>query len=935
MPDKFNAGSIIKTRNREWVVLPSTDVDTLLLRPLGGSEKEISGIYLPLKLEKIEPASFPFPDPNKIGDLASIKILRDAARLTFRSGAGPFRSLGKISVRPRPYQLIPLLMALRQDVIRILIADDVGVGKTVEALLIARELYDRGEINSIGVVCPPHLCEQWQKEIFLKFNLNAVVIRANTISQLEKSNSISVWKNYPVFITSVDYVKSDNRIENFLINLPDLIIVDEAHTCTKPITQDKAQQQRFNLVSKIASNKEGKQNLILLTATPHSGKEDVFLSLIGHLNSEFTKLDLSIISTQERIELAKYFVQRTRGDIEKYIGTGIVFPKRVPSEESYHLSSKYSELFKNVYAFLLGLLESGSQLAGHKQRVRYWAALGLLRSIMSSPDSGISSLRNRITKITEKVYAEEFDDSTYQSYVSDPFEKETTNDLEPSTVVQEAEEDFSDSERKKLKEFAERLKNLDGTKDNKLAKAISICKKLLNEGYKPILFCRFIATADYVAKELKQHFPNCQIISVTSELDEEQRDEKIKELSQHSNRILVATDCLSEGVNLQDWFNAVIHYDLPWNPNRLEQREGRIDRYGQNSREVKTILLYGEDNPIDGAVLEVLIRKAVKIHRSLGITVPVPVNSETVIQSVVNALFFKQDRNHQLSLDFGPEFTVQSFHDQWERNAEREKESRHRFAQHGIHPDEVIKELEETDSVLGNPKTVQEFIITAAQRLGGTTVIRNNGLTLNPNGFNPLLREKIKLDQKVDIAFDFPIPEGHIEVGRNHPITASLAEYVFESAFESNTNDKIFRSSAVRTNKVNIISNFYLLRVRYLIDSPNSVSSLLAEELATFGFTENEIISESESNNLLNEITASENIDSVYSKELIENAINNNENLQADIKKLINAKAERLLEAHTRLRKITKEGKIKVSPQFPVDILGVIVLVPTPKGVQL
>ena len=291
MSNNFNVGSIVRARNREWVVLPSADLDIVLLRPIGGSEKEISGIYLPLNLEKIEPASFPKPNSDKIGDLISTRLLRDAARLSFRSGAGPFRSLGKLSVRPRPYQFVPLLMGLRQEVIRLLIADDVGVGKTIEALMIARELYDRGEIKNIGIVCPPHLCDQWQKEFLSKFNLNAVVIKSNTISHLERSysdNAVSVFSYYKFFVTSIDYIKSDKRRDTFLLNLPDLVIVDEAHTCTKPIDNDKTQQQRWQLVSDIASDKN--QNLILLTATPHSGKEESFLSLIGHLKNEFSEV---------------------------------------------------------------------------------------------------------------------------------------------------------------------------------------------------------------------------------------------------------------------------------------------------------------------------------------------------------------------------------------------------------------------------------------------------------------------------------------------------------------------------------------------------------------------------------------------------------------------------------------------------------------------
>jgi hypothetical protein len=182
-------GSITRCRGREWVVLPSSTPEVIRLRPLVGDEGETCGVYVPLVkagLEVLEPAVFPLPTPEDAGDAVGAGLLWQAARLTLRDGAGPFRSLGRISVRPRAYQFVPLLMALRLDPVRLLIADDVGVGKTIEALLIARELFDRGEIDRICVLCPPYLCEQWQTELAEKFHLEAEVIRSGTVSRLER-----------------------------------------------------------------------------------------------------------------------------------------------------------------------------------------------------------------------------------------------------------------------------------------------------------------------------------------------------------------------------------------------------------------------------------------------------------------------------------------------------------------------------------------------------------------------------------------------------------------------------------------------------------------------------------------------------------------------------------------------------------------------------
>src|SRR6478735_6870416 len=132
----YAIGSLVTARGRDWVVLPDTSDEMVMVRPLGGTEAEIIGIIR--MLEEVAPATFDPPTLADRGDFRSARLLRDALRLGFRSSAGPFRSFGDLAVEPRPYQLVPLLMALRQETVRLLIADDVGIGKTIEAGLIAK-----------------------------------------------------------------------------------------------------------------------------------------------------------------------------------------------------------------------------------------------------------------------------------------------------------------------------------------------------------------------------------------------------------------------------------------------------------------------------------------------------------------------------------------------------------------------------------------------------------------------------------------------------------------------------------------------------------------------------------------------------------------------------------------------------------------------------
>lgn len=313
---RFSVGSLVRVRGREWVVLPESQEDLLILRPLGGTDDEITGIYLPL--EQVEPATFGLPDPSQLGDYRSCRLLRDAVRLSFRSGAGPFRSFGRIAVEPRPYQLVPLLMALKLDPVRLLIADDVGIGKTVEACLIARELLDRGEIQRLAVLCPPHLAEQWQKELKEKFYLDAELVLPSTAARLERNLGLgqSLFEVYPFVVVSTDFIKSDRRRNEFLRTCPEFVIVDEAHTCVDATQGRGGRHQRFELLKGVASHHN--RHLVLVTATPHSGNEDAFRSLLSMLNPDFKDLPADLTGKQNehyRRKLAAHFVQRRRADI--------------------------------------------------------------------------------------------------------------------------------------------------------------------------------------------------------------------------------------------------------------------------------------------------------------------------------------------------------------------------------------------------------------------------------------------------------------------------------------------------------------------------------------------------------------------------------------------------------------------------------------------
>ena len=220
------------------------------------------------------------------------------------------------------------------------------------------------------------------------------------------------------------------------------------------------------------------------------------------------------------------------------------------------------------------------------QRMNWWAALALLRCISSSPAAVSLALRTRLKAVEGVTEAEQVGEIERQAAetVLDGESDDLLNldEAVPAGTTQEPDSDDAAI----LQGLVERAEKLRGpTADPKLAQLIASLGTLIDKGFAPVVFCRYIATAHYVAEHLREAFArkDIEIISVTGELASEEREERVASLGEFDRRLLVATDCLSEGINLQGYFNAVVHYDLSWNPTRHEQREGRVDRFGQSA----------------------------------------------------------------------------------------------------------------------------------------------------------------------------------------------------------------------------------------------------------------------------------------------------------------------------------------------------------------
>ena len=950
MNTSLQPGKLVSLRDREWVVLPSDNPDLLIVRPLGGSDEETTGIYLPLGIPGDIPrdARFDPPGAEDLGDISTARFLYDAARLAFRNGAGPFRALAKLSFRPRAYQIVPLVMALRQDTVRLLIADDVGVGKTIEALLIVREMIERAQVKRFAVICLPHLCDQWQQEFRAKLGIEAVIIRSNTQARLDRmiQGDASVYDYYPYQIISIDYIKADNRRAVFVEQCPELVIVDEAHTCSRPAGASRTQQQRYHLLRDLADKPE--QHLIMLTATPHSGKPEEFHSLLGLLRSEFEQLNLPASSQHERRTLARHFVQRKRADVERWMGEDTPFPDRDTIEWNYNLSPAYKTLFDDVVDFARRLVAPGRS-GEQKKRVHYWTALGLLRGVMSSPAAGVKMLAIRRDKLAEVETDDSNAEDDYDVFnpVGDLM-LGVESDATPTQVMER--EDWTDRQRRQLRHFAERLEVFAGTDDDqKLYAASIVLEEWIATGFNPVVFCRFIETANYVGRHLevllKAKIPQLDLQVVTSEDPDDLRRQRIEGMAGDRPRILIATDCLSQGINLQDLFTAVLHYDLPWNPNDLEQREGRVDRFGQQAPEVKACLLYGADNPIDGIVLDVLLRKVREIKRATGINVPFPDDSQSIIDTITQSLLLNPDRRiqkrhtpQQITLfDFSdlPEAAEakENITRKIDEAAERERVSRSIFAQNAIRAQEIEEDLRAVDEAIGDPDAVKEFVNGALGSLFGVQVTtEENGFGVVTGNLPPQLSDLLPKGQLVKISFDSPTPEGYHYIGRNHRFVEQLCQLVMANTV-ARDGKRAARTAVIRTRQVQTKTTLLLFRCRNVIEQGGGGHQIVAEEMLLWGWTgtpdDREYLDHERARELLQAARASSNLSLEARKNFLENELSLLDRLDEDFDELAEEQSTRLVAAHERFSALVGKQRYQVVyPILPMDLMGVYILLP-------
>lgn len=1051
MDTQFSPGSLVHARGREWTVLPGSTKDLYLLRPLaGGSGNTVTGVLS--ELEKIEPAEFLFPRLEEASDAVSARILRDAARLSIRSGVGPFRSFSRISVEPRPYQLVPLMLALRQEstAIRLLIADDVGVGKTVEAMLIVRELLDRHEIKNFSVLCPAHLVSQWAAELKNKFHIHAVEVTARKADLLEKNCSPGkgIFDEYPYTIVSIDFIKTERNRNEFLAKCPDLILVDEAHECADAGTKSGLQQQRHKLLKDIAKNPS--KNILLLTATPHSGKMQAFRSLMSILNETFANTlpdDLSGDKNRHlREELAKYFVQRRRADIKDYLGDSI-FPKRETNIVKYPFVESNKILTQKLLERAKEFFSLETPQTGTKQfnkQALWWSCFTLALALCSSPYAALTSLCRRsrllaakdisdmnkqgeqsIFGIKDTPYGEDYADSDseedllYDEFTPGSRGETEENDIlsyltitalkeEPQQKIAEKKIEHNAGHREKGKKgrkkkgeteenaeinhpaqefnladtMTEMLKNLNEKEKILAQNFISHTSKadaklqaliqnvLITNCFKAkrnvVIFCRFIDTAQYLYHELSQDASlnaanvkgklNCEIRTLTGKVTPEERDYILDQLKEHQGlKILVCTDCLSEGVNLQELFDTIVHYDYSWNPNRHEQREGRIDRLLQKSPIVNCYYMHADGHPIEKLFIEINEKKQDSIERSLGIRFQmsdifselnfVENNKNKQDENLLTLFDDTQAQQHFVENAF--RFKKQSILT-IQKKEEEQKKSQTYYSHESVKIGEVKEQLDLMRQALGSDTDVKRFFLNVLERSKGQYKELHSGVyevEIPEKSLAQRIFRKTKENQSYKLAFELGLKEQSDKVIlRTSPEVEELARSVLEAALDpllkSHPLKCASRAGVMRTNKVTKRTTVILSRLRYLLREEKDDDKSLVEEIIPIlfegspaQFSATEFMLGEKVENFLNIAQAEGNVSTAERERFLKPLLDASKHICHELKNWQHStRTQELFEIHKKIRAQRTVRRIQIEAVGLPDILGMYVFLPVNIG---
>lgn len=941
--EELKPGMIIKMRNRLWRV-DNIYHDELTATSIDGGEISERHFYQPF--ENIDLVNSELPQADSIGRYGYNKLVVEANKLNLMNSTAPFLALQRSRIVPNQYQLVPLIMAMKMEKVRMLIADDVGLGKTIEAGLIVSELIARQKIKNILIICPASLREQWQETLEYFFHIDAKVISSRYRKDLERRMPVGAnpWSYYKYLITSIDYAKQGKIKSEIIEQKWDLVIIDEAHLVAKPHEESGIKNnatERYRLAKSISKVCE---HLLLMTATPHNGYSDTYASLIEMLDVgavQYRNNTMKVIP-----EIAKhYIVQRRRKDVDEWFSNKIhksksPFPIR---DQKEIIIERPKETIEDR---VLEQIENyGSKLNEIYHQINvgtYWTATHLHKRALSSPAALQRSLENRLTAIQRALSSEEDKEEDNKlrgelskEYIFDNDIGEQYSDEEASSITDKniygSNEELT-KEKALLTKLLQEVKQITPKKDSKLEILLS---KVIPDMYKAdshiIIFTKYKDTLTYLEQQILKKYKNekVHVYTIVGEMNEDKRIETYTQFKKADFAILIATDCISEGMNLQHACSCLVHYELPWNPNRLEQRNGRIDRYAQPKEKViiRTLVM---DNTLETKILKVLVQKARQIQQDYGFTPPYFADTNVLIKLLqTKGITFN---NQQLSL-FDEENEIVSYHstqDIFDEKSIKKIQAESFYGQIDIDLDFVEEKLKETYIKVGTKKNIKEFCMSGLDLFGVKYSIVDEEREIYKLNFDdsqlkiPRMGECISFNPAVCISR----PDVEI-IDLSHPLIKRLIENINYLQYDSK--DKHGKIAGIYTSQCANVTAVIFILVRYLVVEENK--SILEELLSVpIDIYKNQLMPSSVADQLTRAM-AEDNVDVEMLKETIEDLYTMT-SFKEIIKQTINNRCTHLQEERKRINKYMLENMLLKEKddvrieEASVDYIGINIYYP-------
>ncbi|WP_308615805.1 helicase-related protein [uncultured Enorma sp.] len=586
-------------------------------------------------------------------DPSELKLVSEAYRINLAHLFDPYLAVRTSAIDPLPHQISAVYQNMLPKMpLRYVLADDPGAGKTIMAGLLVKEMLARGDLKRCLIVCPGNLVEQWQDELYRKFGLKFTIL---TNDLLEASVTRNAFKENDLCIARLDKLSRSEDVQALLKDTTwDLVVVDEAHKMSSTVFGGEVKYtKRYQLGQLLGETTE---NLLLMTATPHNGKPEdfqLFMALIDrdrfegarHRKQkprELTPPDAFIHDVPENVfkpdfDVSDVMRRLVKEELLRFDGRPL-FPERRAQTVTYTLSPAEADLYALVTDYVTKEFNRADRLDGKRKNSVGFALTILQRRLASSPEAIYQSLRRRRERLESRLlevrdqangtgsystifnqFDEDFDEDDYTPEELEGMEDDVIDTASASATAAELEAEIATLKLLERKANEVRMSGED-RKWDELSRLLQDNSDMFGPDgrrEKLIVFTEHKDTLEYLATKIRQLLGSQDaVLTIKGGMPRDERHKAEELFKQDKNvRILVATDAAGEGINLQR-AHLMVNYDLPWNPNRIEQRFGRVHRIGQT--EVCHLWNLVAKETREGQVFDRLFQKLEEERTALG-----------------------------------------------------------------------------------------------------------------------------------------------------------------------------------------------------------------------------------------------------------------------------------------------------------------------------